>query len=150
MKDNSIVFVPGNAAQSYIEAYTEKICENLFMNDTYFGNILMCLTELNELLKENKISEEVVLSYKTDFTDLVINAKLSENEDIKRLKTNNMLSESGIRFKLIETLSDGIRIIDNDLILEFNIGALHNSIYESRLKHLKTYFNKMLVLAGES
>ncbi len=150
MKDNSIVFVPGNAAQRCIEAYTEKICENLFMNDTYFGNILMCLTELNELLKENKISEEVVLSYKTDFTDLVINAKLSENEDIKRLKTNNMLSDSGIRFKLIETLSDGIRIIDNDLILEFNIGALHNSIYESRLKHLKTYFNKMLVLAGES
>ncbi len=150
MKDNSIVFVPGNEAQSCIEAYTEKICENLFMNDTYFGNILMCLTELNELLKENKIREEIVLSYKTDFTDLVIKAKLSENEDIKRLKTNNMLSDSGIRFKLIETLSDGIRIIDNDLILEFNIGALHNSIYESRLKHLKTYFNKMLVLAGES
>ena len=150
MKDNTIVFVPGSKALRSIEAYTEKICENLFINDTYFGNILMCLTELNELFNENGIRNEVELSYQTDFTDLIINANIIESEDYIRLKTNKDLSQNDVHYHIIETLSDGVQILDDGIILEFNISALHKSIYESRLNHIKIYFNKMVGVNHES
>jgi len=150
MKDNSIIFVPGPKAQRSIEAYTEKICDNLFINDTYFGNILMCLTELNELFIENKIENEVELSYETDFTNLAITTSIAENEVDKQQKTFKEQIYNNIHYQLIETLSDEVQIHENGIILGFNISALHKSIYESRLRHLKVYFNKMVGVAHES
>ena len=150
MKDNSIIFIPGLKAQRSIEAYTEKICDNLFINDTYFGNILMCLTELNELFIENEIDGEVELSYETDFTNLAISAEPIEEEENKRHKIDKVLINSNEHYQLIETLSDDIKIEEDGITLGFNIGALHKSIYESRLKHLKVYFNKMVGVAHES
>lgn len=150
MKDNSIIFIPGPKAQRNIEAYTEKICDNLFINDTYYGNILMCLTELNELFIENEIENEVELSYETDFNNLSISAIFADNESNSRNKTDNELIHNKVQYQLIETLSDEVLIHENGISLGFNIGALHKSIYESRLKHLKVYFNKMVGIAHES
>lgn len=150
MKDNTIIIVPGYKAQQNMEAYTETICENIMINNTYYGNILMCLTELNELLMESDISSEVKFSYKTDFSDLEIHALYLDKQEYKRHKMDSNQIISNKHYKLIETLSDGISIEENGITLNFNISALHNSIYESRLKYLKKYFSKMLVITEES
>lgn len=144
MKNNTIFFKPGNSAVRSIESYTEKLCENLFINDTYYGNLLMCLTDLNELLHSFSYTEEVSLSYETDFASLVITANISEKEINKRQQTDKSLNANTERFHLIKTLSDNLVVDKDEVRLEFNISALHRSVYNDRLQKLTAYFNKVL------
>ena len=126
-----------------MEAYAEDLCDKLFINDTYYGNLLMCLNDLNEVLVSWAIEEKIELSYNTDFSILNIVAKGAEKESNKHFKTDN-LSDDSNSLSLIRTLSDDLLISDNTIEMQFNIGALHKSIYEERLKHLKTYLNKLI------
>jgi len=142
MKNNIFVFSPGVKSIRAIENYTDKICENLFINDTYYGNILMCLTEINDLLGRDNTDCNFELYYKTDFKVLTFIIKPIENKTIKRQKTKITLDVSMIQTDLILSLSDNFNVIDNSIVIDFKIGALHKSIYEERLKHLKKYFNK--------
>jgi len=150
MKDNSIVITPGNnKTVRIIEEFAEKICENLLINDTYYGNILMCLTELNEIFAENVEGHKIKLYYETDFSTLNITAVFLE-DDIKRQQTDIILSNNIIRYNLIKTLSDDFQVFDDSIILDFNISALHRSIYESRAESLKLYFRKGIGVIRES
>lgn len=150
MKNNSIIITPGNKKTvRIIEAYTEKICENLFINDTYYGNILMCLTELNEIFSESETKQRIELNYETDFTTLIINAIFLEGIT-SRQQTDKILKNNEIRYQLLQTLSDKLQILDDRIILDFNISALHTSIYESRTRHLKIYFSKVGGVTKES
>ena len=36
-----------------IEKFTDIVCDSLYINDTYYGNILMALTNAFELCMEN-------------------------------------------------------------------------------------------------
>lgn len=150
MKDNSIIITPGNnKTVRIIEAYTETICENLFINDTYYGNILMCLTELNEIFADSEVNQKIKFSYETDFSTLIINAVFLEGNH-SRQQTNKAFSNNEIRYQLLQTLSDKLQILDDRIIFDFNISALHRSIYESRTKHLKIYFDKVIGVTKES
>ena len=141
MKTNSIVFTPGLNAIRLLESFTDKICESLFINDTYYGNILMCLTDLNEILleEENKLK----LYYKTDFSVLTIVAERVDVSVDKRHETNNDFSNNALEYQLITTLSDKFILKPDTIVMEFNIAALHNSVYEERLRYLKEYFNTL-------
>lgn len=142
MKTNSIVFSPGLKAVRLLESFTDKICESLFINDTYYGNILMCLTDLNEILLHEDI--EVKLFYETDFSVLSIVAEKIDSSTNKRQETNKVFKNNELEYQLIETLSDKFIIKTDTIEMEFNIGALHNSVYEERLRYLKDYFNKFI------
>ena len=142
MKNNRLVFSPGKESIRAIENYTDKICENLFINDTYFGNILMCLTELNEILAKDFFGQDFELYYQTDFRTLTIIVELLDIKEIKRHKTNKGLNNNKIQYDLLVSLSDGIKFENNKIVLDFNISALHKSIYEARLRHLREYFDK--------
>lgn len=150
MKNNSIIITPGNKKTvRIIEAYTETICENLFINDTYYGNILMCLTELNEIFADSEVNQKIKFSYETDFSTLIINAVFLGGNHIRQ-QTDKAFSNNEIRYQLLQTLSDKLQILDDRIIFDFNISALHRSIYESRTKHLKIYFNKVIGVTKES
>jgi len=150
MKNNSIVITPGNnKTVRIIEAYTETICDNLFINDAYYGNILMCLTELNEIFADNDVMREIELSYETDFSNLIINAVFLDGNHIRH-QTDKSITDSEVHYQLLETLSDKLQVLDDRIILEFNISALHKSIYEERKLQLKIYFNKVVGVTKES
>jgi hypothetical protein len=143
MRENRIVFEPGVKAVRQIESFVDIICESLFINNSYYGNILMCLSDFNEILSNMGFSESVELNYFTDFTLLSLSAQLSENEIEKRHQTNNNFENCDLEFGLIRSLSDNLVIKENRILMEFNIGALHKSIYEYRLDKMNKYFQKL-------
>lgn len=101
----------------------------------------MCLTELNEILFKEDI--KIKMFYETDFSVLTIVAEMPDSTINKRHETNNKPISSELDYRLIESLSDKFIVNNGRIIMEFNIGALHNSVYEERLKYLKEYFNRI-------
>ncbi len=131
-----------------IELFVDTICDQLFINDTYYGNILMAITELFNYLLVNKHSESLNMTYNSDYKSIEVsfqpidfqaNSKLSSAIDFDKI----IHQESDKNIFLIHTLVDDIKFTNNDtLSLGFDISALHNKIYNKRAALLTKYFTK--------
>lgn len=136
---------------STLERFVEYVCDQLFMNDTYSGNLLIALSEflsLNQIItKKGKVN----LSYSTDFQKIKINFQPIENQVITILQSevtiDETLSDSAKRsIYLLHTLVDEMAMInDNTITLSFDISAIHNKIYMQRSHALNAYFNQAKV-----
>ncbi|NOY49490.1 MAG: hypothetical protein GXO88_02835 [Chlorobi bacterium] len=135
-------FIPGKTAIRQIEYFVDNLYESLFLNDTYYGNLLICLSELNELLFNNSQEKPIELSYATDHKTLTLIAKGVDDEVFNQLKTDINHNNNEITIELLKSLSDSFEYKDGQLLLTFDIGALHNSIYKERLRLLSEYFMK--------
>jgi hypothetical protein len=136
-----------------IENFVDTICDQLFINDTYYGNILMSLTELfNCLLDANNDNKNVNIIYNSDYKKINISFYPIDNQIIKSLtKAINLddiiHQESNKNIFLINSLVDNITINTlGQLSFEFDISALHNEIYYNRAGLLKKYFSKQSVV----
>jgi len=131
-----------------MENFAEALCDQLFINHTYFGNILMTLSELYNLVSPHTGSNPVELSYNTDFLILNIVFRGVDKSIIEALNTQvdlDDLSDETEKEKLflIQTLTDGIEILDEtDLQISFDISAIHNKIYQQRAEFLRAFFKK--------
>ena len=134
-----------------IESFVDTICDQLFINDTYYGNILMSLTELFNYLLINNQKENLNITYNSDYKSIVISfqpidlqflTRFSEAVDVDKILHKN----NDENIFLIQSLVDNITISNNDtLSFEFDISALHNKIYNQRASTLKKYFNKQTI-----
>lgn len=141
----SIKLKPGSIRD--IESFVDTICDQLFINNTYYGNILMATTELFNYLLENNHHEDISVAYNSDYKtmaisfqyiDLQLISKLTGKIDIDQIL--NQSNEQNIF--LIQSLVDNISMENNDTIsLEFDISALHNEIYNHRASVLHKYFS---------
>ena len=136
-----------------IEIFVDTICDQLFINDTYYGNILMSLTELfNYLLIDNKDVDKLNITYNSDYKKIEISFYPIDNQIINSLTKSINLDdiihqESNKNIFLINSLVDNITINkDENLSFEFDISALHNEIYNERANLLKEYFSKQTVV----
>jgi len=132
-----------------IESFVDTICDQLFINDTYYGNILMSLTELfNYLLSTDDDNETMNITYHSDYKTVTVSFYPIDIQVITSLtKTINIddiiHQESNKNIFLINSLVDDITVNnDGHLSFEFDISALHNEIYAKRSKLLKQYFSK--------
>ncbi len=131
-----------------IEKFTEGLCDQLFVNETYFGNILMTLSELYNLVRSQGGENRIDISYNTDFLllniiikgiDQILLDELSYKIALDDLD-NTQLDE---RVFLIQTLSDNISIVEEKTLeLSFDISAIHHKIYRERAQLLHEYFKK--------
>lgn len=134
-----------------IESFVDTICDQLFINDTYYGNILMSLTELFNYLHINNQKEDINITYNSDYKDIVMSFQPIDYQLIKRFSvTINvdeiLLQNNDETIFLIQSLVDNITIKNEDtLSFEFDISALHNEIYNQRAATLKKYFNKQAI-----
>jgi len=135
-----------------IELFVDAICDQLFINDTYYGNILMSLTELfNCLLESNKNDDNVTIKYNSDHTNITISFYPIDSQLIKALSRpisvdEVVQTESNKNIFLINSLVDKVIVDDtNQLSFEFDISALHNKIYYQRANLLKAYFSKQSI-----
>jgi hypothetical protein len=130
-----------------LERIVDLICDQLFINDTYYGSILMTLTEVFELLLREEQSEPFNVKYQTDYQTLTISIYPIDKPIIARfeLPVNiDSLQESDEQTAvfLINSLVDELQLTDEKSIqFNFDISALHNAVYQKRLNHLKLYFN---------
>jgi hypothetical protein len=130
-----------------IEHFVDDICDQLFINDTYYGNILMSITELFNTLCEKSPGEVLNITYNTDYKKIKITAQPIDKEIVNVIESdididNIMDGPYTKNVFLIKSLVDAYVIEEEALILNFDIGALHNEIYKKRAKQLQTYLKK--------
>lgn len=130
-----------------IEKFTDIVCDSLYINDTYYGNILMALTNAYELCMETRSGQSIKLSYNTDYQAVTINIQpfdlelLSSFED--KIDLTKTVDEDRLsKVFLIQSLSDNVSVDEQSLKIQFDISAMHNAIYEERMKHLSSYLAK--------
>lgn len=133
-----------------IELFVDTICDQLFINDTYYGNILMAITELFNYLLENKHGDSLNITYNSDYKNIAVSfqpidtqagIRLSGSVDFDKI----IHQDSDKNIFLIHSLVDKISLTNKDtLSLEFDISALHNKIYNKRAALLTKYFTKQI------
>jgi hypothetical protein len=130
-----------------IEHFVDDICDQLFINDTYYGNILMSITELFNTLCEKSPGEILNITYNTDYKKVTISAQPIDSEIINVIESDidldNILDgQFNKNIFLIKSLVDQYEIKEDALILNFDISALHNEIYKKRAVQLQNYLKK--------
>lgn len=130
-----------------IEQFVDAICDRLFINDTYYGNILISLTSLYEMMSHSSTSGALNISWNTDHQHVSIKLQPIDHQLIKQIEQKEELDQEignevdKLNF-LLHTLVDRIGFEGGDSItLEFDIGALHNKVYRQRQAELNAYFN---------
>ncbi len=130
-----------------IEHFVDTICDQLFINDAYYGNILISVTTFFEELLRYPGNNHVVITYHTDHQKVSISFNPVDNQLIKTFEesmenvknTGNEVDKLGF---LLGTLVDHIEFDDRDKVtLEFDISALHNKVFQHRQTQLNSYFN---------
>jgi len=134
-----------------IEKYVEELSKNLFINETYFGNILTSLTLFYNLVFIDHGCKHLVINYDTDYKIVKISIKGAKEEILKKLTekidinaTENSDEEKNLF--LIQNLTDDIKYDKKSgkIFFIYDISALHGKIYEERKNHLQKYFKKKI------
>jgi hypothetical protein len=137
-----------------IEQFVDDICDQLFINDTYYGNILMSITELFQALCQKTPGEVLNITYNTDYKEIKITAQPVDNEIINIVESDIDIDQvtEGTYNKnvyLIKSLVDQFEVNDDALVLNFDISALHNEIYKKRAEQLQAYLKNEKVKKKE-
>lgn len=133
-----------------IEKFVDKLCDQLLINETYYGNILMGMTETFSLCLNTKKKTNLNISYKTDYQTVIIILQPVDNKVLDALKKNPELEdiEGDEMLKqsfLVNSLTEKIEVLDNnELHLVFDISAMHDKISKVRQKKLDDYFEQTL------
>ena len=127
-----------------IEQFVDDICDQLFINDTYYGNILMSITELFQALCQKTPGEVLNITYNTDYKEIKITTQPVDNEIINVVESDidvDQVTEGTYNKNvyLIKSLVDQFEVNDDALVLIFDISALHNEIYKKRAEQLQAY-----------
>jgi len=135
---------------SSIERFVEEICDYYNINDTYFGNILIALTEAfnNALIHGNQSDParniEIVFESKPKGLSFTVKDEgagydLDEVPDPLDLETE---TETGRGLFLIRALSDKVEIDDGGSKVEmfFRISGIGHEAMKKRIGHFNEYF----------
>ena len=134
-----------------IESFVDTICDQLFINDTYYGNILMSVTELFNYLLINNHEKKLNITYNSDYKNIIISFHPIDLQVIKSISKTIDIDDiihqdNDKNIFLIHSLVDNITESNDDTIsFEFDISALHNEIYNQRAATLKKYFSKQII-----
>ncbi len=137
-----------------VERFVEEICDNYNLNNTYFGNILIALTEAfnnavvhgNHNDPDKKVTIIFDIGYKglsfsvTDEGNGFDPEKVPNPVDVE----NDADSEKGRGLFLIRSLTDNVKFLDNGRSLElvFEIEGIGQKTMKKRLQLFTQYFKK--------
>lgn len=133
-----------------IEKFVDNLCDQLQINETYYGNILMGITETFSLCLNSKKKTTLSIAYKTDYQTVIFVLKPVDSEVLAALKKNPELEEieedESLKHSfLVNSLTEKIEFLDdNELHLVFDISAMHDRISKVRQKRLDDYFEQTL------
>ena len=148
MNDQSLEVALEPQSMIKIERFVDTVCDQLLINDTYYGSILMAVTEMFSICLEKSEPNTLNIQYNTDYQILKINFQPIDTELINGFSQQsaadfNFGIKEGKSIFLIKSLTDSVKILGADSIeLEFDISAMHNKVYTHRLDTLNEYFSK--------
>lgn len=137
---------------SSVERFVEEICDYYNINDTYFGNILIALTEAfrNALVhgNESQASRKINLVFESKPKGLsftISDEGKGFNPDTVPDPTDidiDMDTESGRGLFLIRSLADKTEISDEGRSIEmfFRISGIGHEAMKKRMGHFNEYF----------
>jgi len=144
---------------SQIEKFVEEICDQYYLNDSYFGNVLVTVEEAvkNAIIHGNKndINKQVIITYHTGSSGLTFRIE-DEGEGFDYSSVPDLLEcdESGAAkigkgIFLIRTLADNVSYNDtgNSVDITFNISSMYRETTLYRINKLHQYFEKQKSLA---
>jgi hypothetical protein len=137
--NRTLIIECGKLEEYLIEKYVEELSKNLFINETYFGNILTSLTVFYNLVFIDKGCKHLVINYDTDYKVVSISIKGANEKIVEKLikkidlNTSEMNEEEKNLF-LIQSLTDEIKYNrkSGKLTFVYDISALHDKIYNDR------------------
>lgn len=147
-KENALELHVDDQSLTQIEHFVDHLCDQLMINDAYFGNILMSLTEFFSLIVDFQKKNTIKISYETDYQRLTIKFEPVDSIIIEALNsdvdlTNVVDSEINKRIFILNKLVDKFLIDDsNSVSLEFDISALHSIVYDDRKKKLQSFYRE--------
>ena len=147
--EKKFVFDLKSDSFSKLESFVDYICDQLLINETYSGNILVSLTELFNIAKESAIENIINILYTTDYQNINLIVKPIENQIVTRLKEKIKLEDTEFgsvnkSMFLITSLVDRIDFVDDQTInMSFDISAIHNKVYNHRQSTLHSYFEPL-------
>lgn len=133
-----------------VESFVDEICDNLNLNHTFYGNIIIAITEVINLLGKYGSGGRIIfsnlkkeLSFK--FLELSENLKMEELFEVKDSK-NDLNSDIERSIFMIKALCDNLEIDrDNkELRIIFNNSGVDTTISKHRKDFLKKYLEQKI------
>jgi serine/threonine-protein kinase RsbW len=144
---------------SQIERFVEEICDLYYLNDSYFGNILVAVEEAvkNAIIHGNKndVNKQVIITYHSDSAGLTFRIE-DEGEGFDYTSVPDLLecddsevAKIGKGIFLIRSLADHVSYNDigNTVEITFDISSMHRETTLSRIQKLHQYFERQKSLA---
>ena len=129
-----------------IEEFSERVSDEFFLNDSYFGNILTSLTEAvkNAIIHGNKLDERkwvfVLLEEKQEGLLFTV-IDQGDGYDFKSVLDKGMEGDAGRGIVLIKSLADEVTIQEQGRVISmlFRITGIDRNVAESRISLLAEY-----------
>ena len=147
-KELKINSLQSNIAQ--VEKFVEEICDENYISNSYFGNIMLAIEEAvkNAIVHGNKedSNKQVSLTFLRKKNGLSLTIE-DEGEGFNLLDIPNPLDSdnaSGTGIFLIRSLADKVNYnsIGNQVELIFTISSINQETTLNRISQLKRYFNR--------
>ena len=140
-----------------IEEFSERVSDEYFLNDSYFGNIITCLTEAvtNAITHGNKLdknkSVNVLLEEKKEGLLFTVTDH-GEGYDYQQY-TGDINSESeGKGLYIIHHLADEVHITNKGRVISmlFRITGIEQKVAEERARILRDYHRTTSRIASKN
>lgn len=153
VKNDRIKLASDLAELPKLEGFIELICDQYNVYSSYFGNILMSVTEAFENAvshgNKNMSNKEVIVEFENTPKGLLFSVS-DEGEGFDLDKIENPLdaeteekSQKGRGIFLINALSDKVDFEQNGTTVKmlFTISNINKELSDKRVKALKSYLN---------
>jgi serine/threonine-protein kinase RsbW len=129
-----------------IEEFSERISDEYFLNDSYFGNILTSLTEAvkNAIIHGNKLDELkwvfVLLEEKTEGLLFTV-IDQGDGYDYQHVLEGKLEENAGRGIVMIRSLADEVNILEKGRVITllFRISGIDQNVAQSRISMLSEY-----------
>ena len=129
-----------------IEEFSERISDEYFLNDSYFGNIISCLTEAveNAIVHGNRMDENktvhVLLEEKIEGLLFTVTDQ-GEGYDAKPFMEGIPEEDRGKGIFMIRSLADEVTITNKGRVISmlFRITGIDQKVAEQRIDMLGEY-----------
>ncbi|HOY30473.1 MAG TPA: ATP-binding protein [Bacteroidales bacterium] len=134
-----------------VERFVENICDYYNLNSSYFGNIMVAVTEAveNAIVHGNKRDKDKLVHIHFDFSKKGIVFTIEDDGsgfDYKSIPdasdAEGNPEKKGTGIYLIMALADEVFFKDNGrkIQLVFNITSINKEVFINRKKHIEEYF----------
>jgi len=155
--ENRTLLVKSEKDVRKIERYIEEICDYFNINNEYFGNILLAVTEATEILfaLEEKVEKgNVTIAFEQNKTGLIFRIRLENGEKGERVGEDEL--DKAIRkhklskeIFIVKALADEVTVSlsGRSVVLVFYITSLNYEKSLQRIEKLKEYWGKKVKIS---